>query len=604
MGSTAREQREEDGRQHDGFATVAAITHDSISKDRWIVDSDPSPRFPIYTRANIGEVFPDVVMPFSWTLWGIPHTEIGWRAGLAQLGAFDLEEFTPNAMEMLGVFGGYGYLNVSASRLFGVRTPGMSAEAIDASFFGEQPDVPPYAPRDGDESPKHTARLGEMLASLFTTTDYPELTQMRADVLAIRAARPDLSAMSDAALLDYTRTLCAAHWERLWTRHIVATYHSMIPTGAVAGICGAVGMPEVAADIMGAAGDVDSALPAKALWKLSRQVRASAALTAAFDARLPALRERVGSASPEFSEAFEAFLAEYGFRGSQEWEMRSATWELAPDAPLAAIERLRHAADSDSPDSRMTARLAARTVAISALRAALGDTPERGQFDAAVAVAGICFAARERTKTTCVILSHEMRMAMWALGNRMVARGHFDRADQFALLTNAEWDAVLAEPASARPIIKEREAELLRLSALVPPFIVDAIVPPITSWARRDAAQFEVARDGDVLVGQPGCAGIARGIARIVLDAAEPGDLGPGDILIASHTDPSWTPLFASAAGIVVNVGAAISHAVIVARELGVPCAVSVTGATERLVDGMLIEVDGGAGTVRVIASA
>ena len=103
----------------DGFdrvATVARITATSITKKRWIVDDDPSARFPIYTRANIGEVFPDVVMPFSWTLWGIPHTETGWRRALANLGAFDLDEFTPDSMEMLGCFGGYGYLNVSASR--------------------------------------------------------------------------------------------------------------------------------------------------------------------------------------------------------------------------------------------------------------------------------------------------------------------------------------------------------------------------------------------------------------------------------------------------------------------------------------------------------
>ena len=579
-------------------------TSDVEATGRWIVDNDPSRRFPIYTRANIGEVFPDVVMPFSWTLWGQSHTEAGWRAALVQLGAFDIDEFTPNTMEMLGVFGGYGYLNVSASRLFGVRTPGMSAEAIDASFFGEQPDVPPYVTREGDESAVHTERLSAMLGALFTTTEYPELAAMRAEIEALRAARPDFTAMSDAELLDFTRRFCGLHWERLWTRHIVATYHSMIPTGAIAGICAAVGKPDIAADIMGAAGDVDSALPAKELWALSRQVRASAALMAAFDAGLPRLRARLAAEHTPFSSAFDAFLHAYGFRGSQEWEMRSATWELVPEAPLAAIDRLRHAADSEAPDARMAARQVARAAAIDAVRAALGDAPEAAQFDAAVAVAGTCFAARERTKTTCVMLAHEMRMAMWELGQRIVIRGHFDRADQFALLTNAEWDAVIADSSVAGPIIAEREAQLVRLSALVPPFIISETVPPIENWARRDDAQFIQAKEGEVLTGQPGCAGVARGIARIVLDAAQPGDLGPGDILVAPHTDPSWTPLFAAAAGIIVNVGAAISHAVIVARELGVPCAVSVTGATDRLADGMLIEVDGGAGTVRVLSAA
>jgi rifampicin phosphotransferase len=588
---------------YDADAILAAITIEARRTGRWIVDNDPSSRYPIYTRANVGEVFPDVVMPFSWTLWGIPNTEIGWRQALVQLGAFDLGEFAPGSMEMVGVFGGYCYLNVSASRLFGVRTPGMSAEAIDASFFGEQPDVPPYAAREGDDSPVHTERLTAMLGELFTTTSYPELLEMRTDVVALRRDRPDLSALSDAELLARTRMLSDAHWGRLWTRHIVATYHSMIPTGAVAAVCAAVGKPELAADILGAAGDVDSALPAKALWTLSRQVRADAALMREFDEGVSGLPARLAH-HPAFAAAFDAFQFEFGFRGPQEWEMRSATWELVPEAPLAAIERLRHAADAEAPEARMQARQIARAAAIEGVRAALGDTPERAQFDSAVAVAGVCFAARERTKTTCVILSHEMRMAMWELGARMVARGHFDRADQFALLTNAEWDGVLADPATARAILVQRTAQLAELSALVPPFIVEGTVPPIAGWARCADTQFATAAPGDTLVGQPGCAGIARGIARIVLDAAEPGDLGPGDVLVAPHTDPSWTPLFASAAGIVVNVGAAISHAVIVARELGVPCAVSVTGATQRLSDGMLIEVDGGAGTVKVLAPA
>ena len=102
---------------YDRSAAVAHITQDSLSKNRWPVDNEPSSQFPIFTRANIGEVFPEVVKPFSWTLWGIPHSEPGWRQALFNLGAFDLEEFTSDRMEMLSVFGGYGYLNVSASRI-------------------------------------------------------------------------------------------------------------------------------------------------------------------------------------------------------------------------------------------------------------------------------------------------------------------------------------------------------------------------------------------------------------------------------------------------------------------------------------------------------
>ena len=87
----------------------------------------------------------------------------------------------------------------------------------------------------------------------------------------------------------------------------------------------------------------------------------------------------------------------------------------------------------------------------------------------------------------------------------------------------------------------------------------------------------------------------------MVTDPSDPGDLGPGDILIAPLTDPSWTPLFVPVEAVVVDVGGQLSHAVIVSRELGLPCVVSVTGATHSIPDGAVVEVDGAAGTVTLL---
>jgi pyruvate,water dikinase len=87
----------------------------------------------------------------------------------------------------------------------------------------------------------------------------------------------------------------------------------------------------------------------------------------------------------------------------------------------------------------------------------------------------------------------------------------------------------------------------------------------------------------------------------VVLDPADPTALEPGDVLIAPMTDPAWTPLFVPAGGVVVDVGAPLSHAIIVSRELGIPCVVSVTGATQRIPDGALVEVNGDTGTVTVL---
>ena len=559
---------------YDGHAVAKRLAVKNRASGDWVVDNPPSPDFPIYTRGNIGEVFPDVVKPFSWSLWGIPYSEAGWREALVRLGAFDMEEFPSDAMAMLSCFGGYGYLNVTASRIFGVRAPGLTPEAIDLSFFGETAGVPPYAPKDTDVSPVHETRLTETIGWVLTTRELPELDAMRARTLELRDARPDLAAMSDEDLLARTHDLARDWWHPYWVRHIMATYHSMIPAGAVGTVCAAVGKPELAADILTSDRPVDSARPALALWEMSRK-------------------------GPEPSPAaWTSFMAEYGFRGPNEWEMGSVVWDIDDTAARAALRGMAAQDDSQSPTIKKAARDAVRGEALATVSAMLeGDPDTLGQFQLAAESCAVFFAARERTRANCARIVHEMRLPMVELGRRFVKRGHFQRPQDFALLTYDEWVEVLHDAAGARDLVNARRAQEAELAALVPPFIVNGEVPPLSGWEARGAGR-DTLGVGESLQGQPGCAGTVRGVARVILDASDPGDLEPGDILIAQHTDPSWTPIFAACSGVVVNVGATISHAVIVARELGVPCVVSADGATDRIPHGCEIEVNGATGVV------
>ena len=91
-------------------------------------------------------------------------------------------------------------------------------------------------------------------------------------------------------------------------------------------------------------------------------------------------------------------------------------------------------------------------------------------------------------------------------------------------------------------------------------------------------------------------------MARVIRSLAEAGKLRPGDVLVVPTTAPPWTPLFATAAAVVSDTGGILSHCAVVAREYGIPAAVGTGNATALLQDGQLIEVDGDAGTVRVIA--
>jgi phosphoenolpyruvate synthase/pyruvate phosphate dikinase len=106
----------------------------------------------------------------------------------------------------------------------------------------------------------------------------------------------------------------------------------------------------------------------------------------------------------------------------------------------------------------------------------------------------------------------------------------------------------------------------------------------------------------DVLQGNAGSPGKVSGPARIIRSLDQAGRLAPGDILVAETTAPPWTPLFATAAAVVTDVGGVLSHCAVVAREYGIPAVVGAGRATELIQDGQLIEVNGDQGVVRLVA--
>ncbi len=106
----------------------------------------------------------------------------------------------------------------------------------------------------------------------------------------------------------------------------------------------------------------------------------------------------------------------------------------------------------------------------------------------------------------------------------------------------------------------------------------------------------------DTLSGFAGAAGRVEGRVR-VLDGPEQGDqFQPGEVLVAVTTNVGWTPIFPRAAAVVTDVGAPLSHAAIVARELGIPAVVGCGSATTRLRTGDRVRVDGGQGTVEILS--
>ncbi|HUP75677.1 MAG TPA: PEP-utilizing enzyme [Acidimicrobiales bacterium] len=79
-------------------------------------------------------------------------------------------------------------------------------------------------------------------------------------------------------------------------------------------------------------------------------------------------------------------------------------------------------------------------------------------------------------------------------------------------------------------------------------------------------------------------------------------NLVPGDILVTPHTDPSWSPLFLTIAGLVTEVGGLMTHGAVVAREYGLAAVVGVDHATQRIQDGQRIRVNGTRGYIEILS--
>ncbi|MAV20953.1 MAG: phosphoenolpyruvate-utilizing protein [Acidimicrobiaceae bacterium] len=571
-------------------------------EDRWITDWEPSKRFTLYTRANSGEVLPGPCSPLGWDLVFEKGVAPGWEDGVIRWGCFTKDETDEERPEYIACFGGYFYLNAAMLRIVGVRTPGLSPETTDAAFLGDHPDIPPYVAQEGDERPELTAKIEETMGWIMTATSEPEeLTEDREKILSVIASRPDLGAASNEELVSRARSMSPLIREFFEPYYIYGTAASVGP-GILAELLAEVD-PSLPGRLITGLGGIDSAPPSHELWSLSRTVSSSETLTNAFEGGMESLRERL-EASDEgnaFLSALGDFISEHGARGPGEWDARSATWEINPDVTFAAVDAMRHADESLSPDNRHLAAVQIRENAEREARDALAGSDEAlSTLEMALRVCKIFIPTRERTKLTEMLAVHEIRLPMYELGNRMAKSGILQKPQDVFLLLDSEIDAFIADPEGMKDIITARSEDYEELKKLQDPFIIIGDVPPLSEWEQRDSSAEPVA-EGEELTGIPGSPGTVTGKARVITDPSDPRGLEPGEILVAPITDPSWTPLFVPAAAVVVEVGAPLSHAVIVSREFGVPCVTAVHQAASRISNGTIITVNGDTGSVTVL---
>jgi len=577
--------------------------------DNWITDTEISTRFPYYTRANADEVGPDPFTPLGWSLGWVKGCIPGVAGGFVEFGVLERDEFALDPPEVFGNWGGYFYNQLSLPRTMGTRMPGASPEAIDQAYFGDHPGVPPIEAHPSDENEAATAKLGESMAWAMSTDGFPQQDAVAQEARDFVAGRPDLGQLNNGELVARARE-AASKLDASWVQYCQSCLGASLGPGAVGAICEAIGRSEDAVKVMAAIGDVESAEASFLMWDLSRMVRNSAELSSLFDQGIPAVEQQMvaghdaNTDTAKFLNAWMGLMADHGHRGPNEWDMGAPSWTTRPSLALGMIERMRLQDDERSPqEARSSARANREALTAELLAMVEGDAEAHGTLQAGINSASVFFQLREKGKNACIRLLHEGKLAMLEVGGRLVAEGHLDDAYKVFMVLDTELDSYLSDPGSMTTTINERHDALAKLHTLEPPYIIKLQdgVPPISEWKSRNAATSAAAEAGETLQGAAGAPGHVTGIARVILDPSDPSAIGPGDIMIAPTTDPSWTPLFLAAEGVVVNVGAVASHAAIVCRELGVPCAVSVVDATNRIPDGATITLDGSTGAVTVV---
>jgi phosphohistidine swiveling domain-containing protein len=350
------------------------------------------------------------------------------------------------------------------------------------------------------------------------------------------------------------------------------------------------------------------------LWRLSRLALESGEVTMVLDTEaavdIPSRLEQFPEGRAFLTE-LSRHLAEYGHRTTN-WGLSTPSFIEDPRPVLKVLKDYVGQPDSADPGRELQRLVAEREAAVAEARERLQGYPAvvAGQFEAMLEAAQVGLRLTEDhgfyIDAYAVSLAREL---LSEIGRRLAAAAVIAHPEDVLMLRGEEIRDALADltRTDLQARVGERRKHLACYAVVEAPAMLGTMPagPPPESPFTRLTAKFSgapaTAEEPGLVRGAPGSAGTATGVARIVRSLAEAARLSPGEILVAETTAPPWTPLFAVAGAVVTDTGGILSHSAVVAREYGIPAVVGAGRATTAIADGDLVEVDGDAGTVRVI---
>ena len=594
-------------RQHYGAPQDIEWCHDG--RRFWIVQSRPSrlaeaaiasirnPQSETeWTRANLAEVLPDQMSPQCLDAY-----ETMLNRGQQQFMGRVLAPFDQLG-PMFKVFNGRMYMNLTQMRRVASLIASPAADLLRSLGHPEQiqpeDEIPTRAPlRELLRCLPDFIRLGSYDVGVERVLRKHE-ARMR-ETLA-RFSRVDPRTLSDRELMDAIEQWIESAPEAIQPVFVMSGV--LARETVVRRICNRVGFsydrlvyPQLAAGARSVS--TQQAFDLVALATAARHETAARAYLLENDGTFADFRTALAGTS--FLEKLDRFLDEYGHRGHYESDWALPRMHENPAAALFAIREQLHARPQD-PKAISDRQTADANAAWRAFEAHLTWWQRWTTLPKARALIRRLkkqYGWREQVRSDLTRIVRYLRGYHLALADRFVERGWLDRRDDYFLLHLDEIAAVVrgAQPgADLRGIAARRAAELAEQKDLhIPMLMRESELPALM---RRTAAAPD--GDADVLTGLCVSPGGVNAEVVVMKDPSEFATMKRGAILVAPATDPSWTPLFTLASGVIVEVGGMLSHASTIAREYGLPALANVKDATRILKTGDRVALDASGGRV------
>ncbi len=303
----------------------------------------------------------------------------------------------------------------------------------------------------------------------------------------------------------------------------------------------------------------------------------------------------------EAQRAIQDYLDAYGVRCAGEIDIARPRWREQPSVlvpvVLGHVDGLEPGERQRRVEQGLAAARAKEEELVERLRALPDGDRKADQTRSTIRRLRAVVGFREFPKFGMISRYSLYRQALRDEAGRLVRAGVMRDPDDLWFLRFTELHDVVRSGHVDDDLVRRRREAFREYRALTPPRVLTSDGEALSGAYRRHGLPT------GALPGLAVSTGIVEGRARVVLDMAE-ADLEPGDVLVTTFTDPSWSPAFVAIAGLVTEVGGRMTHGAVVAREYGLPAVVGVERATQRIRDGQRIRVDGTSGYVEILPAA